>query len=110
MELTEFFDNVNADPNLEGVDIQLGETPFGDRILVRRKDDPLAYSLCVGTILEHDWETLQEVILGDRETQLIYHVTRIVGYFSRVENWNLSKIGELRDRREGDYEIGEEAE
>lgn len=28
-------------------------------------------------------------------------VTRIVGYYSRVANWNKSKIGELRDRQAG---------
>lgn len=28
-------------------------------------------------------------------------VTRIVGYYSRVSNWNKSKIGELRDRQAG---------
>jgi hypothetical protein len=30
-------------------------------------------------------------------------VTRIVGYYSRVDNWNKSKIGELRDRQSGRY-------
>lgn len=30
-------------------------------------------------------------------------VTRIVGYYSRVQNWNKAKIGELRDRRQGNY-------
>lgn len=30
-------------------------------------------------------------------------VTRIVGYYSRVKNWNKSKIGELRDRHNGNY-------
>ena len=33
-------------------------------------------------------------------------VTRIVGYYSRVQNWNKSKIGELRDRQEGHYGTG----
>jgi len=28
-------------------------------------------------------------------------ITRIVGYFSRISNWNKSKLGELRDRRRG---------
>lgn len=28
----------------------------------------------------------------------VYGITRIVGYYSRTDNWNLSKIGELRDR------------
>ena len=35
----------------------------------------------------------------------IYGVTRIVGYFSRVNNWNKSKIGELKDREKGNYKI-----
>jgi len=35
----------------------------------------------------------------------IYGVTRIVGYFSRVNNWNPSKLAELQDRRGGDYKI-----
>jgi hypothetical protein len=32
-------------------------------------------------------------------------MTRIVGYYSRVSNWNKSKIGELKDRQEGSYVI-----
>ena len=32
-------------------------------------------------------------------------VTRIVGYFSRIDNWNKSKIGELKDRRRGNYSL-----
>ncbi len=35
----------------------------------------------------------------------VYGVTRIVGYFSRISNWNKSKIGELKDRRKGNYRI-----
>ncbi|MCD5397334.1 anaerobic ribonucleoside-triphosphate reductase [candidate division NPL-UPA2 bacterium] len=35
----------------------------------------------------------------------VYGITRIVGYFSRVSNWNRSKIGELKDRHRGDYAI-----
>jgi len=33
----------------------------------------------------------------------VYGVTRIVGYFSRISNWNRSKLGELHDRRRGNY-------
>ena len=32
-------------------------------------------------------------------------VTRVVGYYSRVENWNKSKLGELDDRHKGDYRV-----
>lgn len=36
------------------------------------------------------------VSCGSRD---IYNVTRIVGYYSRINNWNRSKLGELEDRR-----------
>ncbi|MFH1783485.1 MAG: anaerobic ribonucleoside-triphosphate reductase [bacterium] len=39
---------------------------------------------------------------GDKD---VYGVTRIVGYYSRIPNWNKSKIGELKDRHKGDYAI-----
>lgn len=35
----------------------------------------------------------------------VSHITRIVGYFSRVSNWNKSKLGELKDRQGGSYEV-----
>jgi ribonucleoside-triphosphate reductase len=35
----------------------------------------------------------------------IYGITRIVGYYSRIDNWNKSKIGELKDRHQGDYNL-----
>ena len=37
----------------------------------------------------------------------VRHMTRVVGYMSRVENWNPSKHGELKDRQSGDYGVGE---
>ena len=35
----------------------------------------------------------------------VYGITRIVGYFSRVSNWNKSKLGELKDRHKGNYSV-----
>jgi ribonucleoside-triphosphate reductase len=35
----------------------------------------------------------------------VYGITRIVGYFSRISNWNKSKLGELKDRRRGNYSV-----
>jgi anaerobic ribonucleoside-triphosphate reductase len=35
----------------------------------------------------------------------VYGMTRVVGYFSRITNWNKSKLGELKDRRRGDYSV-----
>lgn len=39
------------------------------------------------------------------ESTDVYGMTRIVGYFSRISNWNRSKLGELRDRHRGNYSL-----
>lgn len=39
------------------------------------------------------------------QSENVYGITRIVGYFSRVSNWNKSKLGELHDRRKGNYSV-----
>jgi ribonucleoside-triphosphate reductase len=46
---------------------------------------------------------------GHCQSHEVYGVTRVVGYFSRVTNWNLSKLGELRDRHRGNYLVGSPA-
>ena len=53
-------------------------------------------------IEKHDWPKLNRGIVQGKD---IYHMTRVVGYFSRVRNWNNSKLGELRDRQAGNYAI-----
>jgi ribonucleoside-triphosphate reductase (formate) len=35
----------------------------------------------------------------------VYGISRIVGYFAKIEEWNKSKIAELRDRRKGNYDV-----
>jgi len=35
----------------------------------------------------------------------VYGITRIVGYYSKISNWNKNKIGELKDRKSGKYQI-----
>ena len=35
----------------------------------------------------------------------VYGITRIVGYYSKINNWNKNKIGELKDRKSGTYQI-----
>lgn len=35
----------------------------------------------------------------------VYGITRIVGYYSKINNWNKNKIGELKDRKSGKYQV-----
>jgi hypothetical protein len=47
-------------------------------------------------------EQLLKSVVNGRDVR---HVTRIVGYYSRTENWNKSKLGELKDRHKGRYSV-----
>ena len=44
-------------------------------------------------------------LCGHCGSSRVYGMTRVVGYFSRVHNWNSSKIGELKDRHKGNYSV-----
>lgn len=35
----------------------------------------------------------------------VYGISRPVGYYSKIENWNIGKQAELKDRQKGNYEI-----
>jgi len=48
------------------------------------------------------WDTLRKDVIHGRE---VTHMSRIVGYYSKTSNWNKSKIGELNDRRRGNYSL-----
>jgi len=61
--------------------------------------------------------TCQEITRGLHEkcpacgSQDVYGETRVVGYFSKIENWNKSKReGELLSRRKGNYAVGSNRE
>ena len=46
-------------------------------------------------------------ICGHCGSRNVYGISRIVGYFSRISNWNKSKIGELADRHKGNYSVSD---
>jgi len=94
MTLTDFYNAVEADPELRGLDIQ------DDFVVVEEVEEPnWKIKLALSIVLEFDWLMLKDIIMGRRKLDPLYHISRIVGYFSRIENWNVSKIGELADRR-----------
>lgn len=35
----------------------------------------------------------------------VYGISRVVGYFSKIDNWNASKKAEFAARRKGNYKI-----
>ena len=105
MELLHFFDLVEAHPNLEGLGIDGECADHRPGLLVRHKNTGLITRLPAAAVEAAEWSILEEVLTGRREPQVLQYMTRVVGYFSRVENWNKSKIGELRDRQRGNYAV-----
>ena len=107
MNLTDFYDQVERDEALKGIGVVLGDSPDLDVVVVRDVAAGYTTRLLADTIRSHPWDVLRDVILG-LDPAPLYHDTRIVGYFSRIENWNKSKLGELRDRRNGNYRVSAE--
>lgn len=105
MEMQRFFEMVEKHAELEGVgiDSQCRERQPG--VIIKHSRTGLMTRIPVAAIEAAEWGIIEEVLLGKREPQVLQHMTRVVGYFSRVENWNKSKIGELKDRQKGDYAI-----
>ncbi len=58
-------------------------------------------------------QQLVSAMMCERPDIVCHGITRIVGYYSKVTNWNGSKRGELRDRaisreRDGGYMLGKD--
>jgi hypothetical protein len=47
-------------------------------------------------------QELLKIVINGRD---VLHMTRVVGYYSRTQNWNKSKLGELKDRHKGRYAV-----
>ncbi len=71
---------------------------------ILNKNNNRKYEVKKESVNSTDWENVSSVLAG-REPIILDGITRIVGYFSKISNWNKSKIGELKDRRKGNYKI-----
>ncbi len=105
MEMSHFFDQIEAHPELVGVGIDTGCENKQPGVIIKYSPNSLMTRIPTAAIEAADWPLLEEVLTGKREPQVLQHMTRVVGYFSRVENWNKSKVGELKDRQKGNYSI-----
>lgn len=109
MELSEFYDRVEAHSALKGVGVDSADA---DKpcVYVEYSDSGMVTRLPVAALKEAAWDLIEEILVGKREPVVLQHMTRVVGYYSRIENWNKSKIGELKDRHRGEYALAESAE
>jgi hypothetical protein len=107
MDGRDFFNKVREHPKLEWLGVREGRGPEEDEILVQFTGTGAKYALRVEAVLDHGWPDLEAALTGRRQALIMTHLSRIVGYFSQVRNWNRSKIAELRDRQRGQYALPE---
>ncbi|MCF6147288.1 MAG: hypothetical protein E3K37_01370 [Candidatus Kuenenia sp.] len=81
-----------------------GETPETHYIKVVNHQTKEADQISLAAIMAQEVDDIAEA-LATGVTVKVWGVTRIVGYYSRVTNWNKSKISELHDRHNGNYGI-----
>lgn len=74
------------------------------RIKILNHKTQEAVEVEINTIITTPLEFLIPALITGECIKLM-GVTRIVGYYSRITNWNKSKIGELRDRHKGNYGV-----
>jgi hypothetical protein len=106
----EFYDAVEREEKLEWLGFKEGGTPEESEVFIKSDacgQRGVKHAIPLTSIIENSEEVL-EVLLGKRAAKIMMHLTRIVGYYSRVSNWNRSKLGELADRRAGNYGLPEE--
>ena len=108
MDINEFYTKVEAHPDMQGVDLEdaADGKDDGPAALVLHKASGNKYRILLSTVEKEDWDTLEAIVTGKREAHVLDHMTRVVGYYSRIQNWNRSKLGELRDRQAGKYQVG----
>lgn len=80
------------------------ETTQESRVKVLDHEAEEAYELEVDTIVREPVAAVIRALMTGGE-RLLQGVTRIVGYYSRIDNWNKSKISELQDRHKGNYAV-----
>ncbi|MGQ3683703.1 MAG: hypothetical protein ACUBOA_01570 [Candidatus Loosdrechtia sp.] len=81
-----------------------GDTPQEHLLKIINHKLECAFSVSIDAVLRQDLGAVIHAL--ETGTSLRLHgVTRIVGYYSRVSNWNKSKVGELHDRHMGRYSV-----
>lgn len=101
----ELFNQVEAHEELEGVGFL--DTDKGPAVVIKHTPTRFTTQIPVSMLSALDWPVLESVLTGKRDPIVLQHMTRVCGYFSHIQNWNQSKIGELRDRHKGNYAVQE---
>lgn len=99
MTTDEFYDMIENHKDLRGIGIKDGVAIVE---YIPAKIFTAITPKAIATISENN---ILEVLTMQREPEVLTHMARVVGYYSRVDNWNQSKLGELKDRKKGKYTV-----
>jgi hypothetical protein len=99
---TDFIEAVTADPELQFVHKD-GEEPSFKDFYVEFIPTQLITKFSEEAISSAGAADLIAVCRGEREPKVLQQISRVVGYYSKIQNWNKSKLGELNDRQHGNY-------
>lgn len=75
-------------------------------IKVINHDTEQAHSVTIDAIVKQRLSAIVRALESGVTTRL-FGISRIVGYMSRINNWNLSKKAELSDRHKGSYKLAD---
>lgn len=85
-----------------GYEVSEGRYNQKEGYFVNSKEFDTRTHFLESAVLDNEWGVLNKSVVQGKN---VSHITRIVGYFSKIENWNQSKRGELKDRHQGKYSI-----
>lgn len=109
MQLSDFKARMEAEPDLDVLAWGLDLNAPDPVVVVAGQDSlgkPARWGVTVSEIRDQaDADDMVLVFQGRRPPRILRHMTRIVGYYSFLDNWNGSKLAELHDRHKGDYEV-----
>jgi hypothetical protein len=92
----EFWECIHEHPDLEWLGVKDGHV-YVNRV------GCLKWQLTPSAIRENTWECLEDILMGRTDPVRMKHVSRVIGYYSNIANWNRSKLAELDGRRAGNY-------
>jgi len=84
-----------------------GDSTNQDHVVIRNDRFHTNFAVPIAEIIAHSWNVLEDILTLKRPPHIMSHITRIVGYYSNLNNWNASKVAELKDRHKGDYDVHE---
>jgi hypothetical protein len=104
MNAEELFDAVEAHDELVG--IGMWEDDDGELMFqVQYPKLDCMFLIKVSDVADKTWDSIEGELTMRTDGHDLSHYSRVCGYFSRVENWNPSKVGEREARVKGDYSL-----